>query len=64
MFVEVKKERDEISPMQLRCLALIWDVLGCPIKIVYLREEKQRYMPKTYLLDLDKYEGLLKKERS
>jgi hypothetical protein len=60
MFIEVKKERDFIRPIQMKCLSLIKATLDCPIGIVYLREEIQHYGPKTYLLDLDKYEGHMK----
>jgi VRR-NUC domain len=52
MFVEVKKAGDRISPSQLRCIAQIVGILGCPVDIVYLRRENQNYDPKTYQLDL------------
>ncbi len=51
MFVEVKKDRDRLSPAQLTCIAQIRGILRCPVDIVYLRRENQRYEAKTYTLD-------------
>jgi hypothetical protein len=61
MFIEVKKGKDRIRPIQLKCMAIIKRTIDCPVGIVYLQEEHQVYKPKTYVLDLDLFEGYLKK---
>jgi hypothetical protein len=60
-FIDVKKEGDRIHLLQLKCLAPIRGTLECPIKIVCLREENRLHEPRTYILDLDHYEGYLKR---
>jgi hypothetical protein len=60
-FAEVKKQGDKIRPVQLQCMAHIAAILECPVEIYYLRERKKNYIPKTYVLDLDKFEGELKR---
>ncbi len=52
MFVEVKKGGDRLRPAQLLCIAQIRAILRCPVDIVYLCRENQRYGAKTYVLDL------------
>lgn len=56
-FVEVKKQADRIHPPQLTCLAQIIAILGYPVEIVYLREQLQPYSQKTYVLDLELFQG-------
>ena len=53
-FVEVKKTTDSLRSAQFRCIAQIMKTLGCEVDLVYLREARQRYTPRTYLLDLDR----------
>lgn len=52
MFAEVKKGADRLWPAQLRCISQILAILQCPVDIVHLTRENQRYVPKTYQLDL------------
>jgi VRR-NUC domain len=52
MFVEVKKGRDRLRRSQIRCIALVQAVLGCPVDIVYVREQHQTYRAKSYAFDL------------
>lgn len=53
LFLEVKKERDIISPEQLECLAQIHGILHADIGVVYLAEAGVPYRPKRYDLDVD-----------
>jgi hypothetical protein len=57
MFVEVKKGSDRLREPQYRSIAQIMAVLGCPVDIVYAREERQRRRPKRYAFDLEAYGG-------
>jgi hypothetical protein len=57
MFVEVKKGTDTLREPQYRSIAQIMAVLGCPVDIVYAREERQRRRPKRYAFDLEAYGG-------
>jgi hypothetical protein len=57
-FVEVKRTTDSLRPTQLRCIAQVMKALRCDVDIVYLREARQTYTPRTYVLDLDRCEGL------
>jgi hypothetical protein len=52
LFLEVKKEKDEIYETQLTCLAQIKGILEADVGVIYLREENQNYTPKKYELDL------------
>ena len=51
-FVEVKKGRDQLSPAQLTCIAQLLSVAHGCVDIVYARELRQRYSPRTYRFDL------------
>jgi len=53
LFIETKKGADRINEAQLRCLAHVRAILGGRAEIVYLREEAQRYRPKTYWVETD-----------
>jgi hypothetical protein len=55
LFLEVKKGQDspDKERYQLRCLAQIRSILGCRAEIVYVREERQQYAPRTYAVELE-----------
>lgn len=53
LFIETKKGTDRVNETQLRCLAHIRSILGAHAEVVYLREENQRYAPKTYWVEID-----------
>ncbi len=57
LFLEVKKGQDspDNERYQLRCLTQIRSILGCRAEIVYVREERQRYSPRTYTIDLEAF---------
>lgn len=52
MFIEVKKRSDRLRKQQMACIALVKAVFGCPIDIVYVREERETYRAKSHLFDL------------
>jgi len=59
MFVEVKKGRDVLREPQYRCIAQIMATLGCPVDIVYVREERQQYLPRRHAFDLRQSVGYI-----
>ena len=56
-FVEVKKEKDRLSEPQLTCIAQVLAVLGCDVRIVYLRSRGHSYHAKSYCFDLVRLQG-------
>jgi hypothetical protein len=52
LFLEVKKERDQVSREQLECLGQIRGILHADIGIVYLAKAGVPYRPKRYELDV------------
>ena len=52
LFLEVKKEQDQVSPAQLEYLAQIRAILKAEIGIVYLVKHSHQHVPKTFELNL------------
>lgn len=57
LFLEIKKEGDNVAPAQLTCLAQIKSILEADVGIVYLAKYGEQYKAKTYELDLETFVG-------
>ena len=56
LFLEVKKEKDQISDAQLEYLAQIKGILKAEIGIIYLVKHDHQHTPKEYKLNLVTFE--------
>jgi len=57
LFLEIKKDRDEVSAEQLQCLAQIRALLNAQIGVVRVTSVGSRFHPRRYELDLVAHTG-------